>query len=646
MLERFVESARVRSWGFAAGITAIVLAPIAVILVCMATPTERPARMEPRMSMTVQSPLITDNLIVNQLTTSSTYAVQNWQQDGNVCFGAPNCPMNNWNPAGLASGPVQVYGGDNWGSLVTGLDAIDNNFKPGQIITICNEYQPSGPSADDGSIMFSNEDTASFPGNRFRMVGNSTLPSVEDRYKLGPAACAQFVYINTTPGTVTPCTNSNLNTCTYRWFVLGSVGRQYRMEVSSLQLWPVSAPAPITGGTTIGSNWSPVDVCPEVGGSAGSSCQDGYSTTLDDISMIEVSETTSSTVTLQSMEFATNGSPAGLGPMKCIENNGPANFVIQHEGTGSAGNLFSFPNAAAMTIQPGGMECFWNDQSFWHPIGSVISFASNVSPTQLVMGSGSSQLSGAAGSDNGAALIWGPMTLADSVTQTALAAMTLNPTGTGLASTSNIDARILDSRTFDTTGGATTVVGIVSALTSSQSAGANGVTNEAINIAASGGQNNYALVSQGGNVYWGLGGAMSFYFVNSAEWDDSGIANITGNLSVGSSAFGGALTTEIKATTGHILAVAGGTPVLSSCGTGSPTVTGTDAAGHYTTGGTATTCTLTFATTYTNTPNCIVTAQGTATEPTYTVSATAITVTVDIANTTYSYICIGAPAST
>lgn len=98
------------------------------------------------------------------------------------------------------------------------------------------------------------------------------------------------------------------------------------------------------------------------------------------------------------------------------------------------------------------------------------------------------------------------------------------------------------------------------------------------------------------------------------------------------------------ASTGHLKASSSSTPALSTCGsTPSPSIVSnsTDVAGKYTTGGTATTCTITFATTFTTAPTCIVATEGAATQPTYTVSATAITVTVDIAQTTYNYVCIG-----
>jgi hypothetical protein len=79
-------------------------------------------------------------------------------------------------------------------------------------------------------------------------------------------------------------------------------------------------------------------------------------------------------------------------------------------------------------------------------------------------------------------------------------------------------------------------------------------------------------------------------------------------------------------------------PVLSNCGT-SPTYVGTDNAGKLTTGSAATTCTITFGTAYVTAPACIVQENGGVTNPTFTTSTTALTITVDVASTVYSVWC-------
>lgn len=87
-----------------------------------------------------------------------------------------------------------------------------------------------------------------------------------------------------------------------------------------------------------------------------------------------------------------------------------------------------------------------------------------------------------------------------------------------------------------------------------------------------------------------------------------------------------------------------GTPVLTSCGTGSPAVTGTDNAFTVTQGTTTTGCIATFAQAFTAAPVCVAvneTAPGTAT-PAYTVTATAITlVTASTSGEIWQIICVG-----
>jgi len=89
----------------------------------------------------------------------------------------------------------------------------------------------------------------------------------------------------------------------------------------------------------------------------------------------------------------------------------------------------------------------------------------------------------------------------------------------------------------------------------------------------------------------------------------------------------------------HVNTVGRVPPVLSACGT-TPTFTGSDNALRLTTGSAATTCTVTFGTAFNTAPACVITPQGAAIQPTYTVSATAISMTVDIASTVYNIVCM------
>jgi len=87
-----------------------------------------------------------------------------------------------------------------------------------------------------------------------------------------------------------------------------------------------------------------------------------------------------------------------------------------------------------------------------------------------------------------------------------------------------------------------------------------------------------------------------------------------------------------------------GTPAISSCGGGTPTIVGTDNAFHVTQGSTATGCVLTFAQAFTVAPTCVAvnqTAPGTST-PAYTISTTAITlVTASTSGEIWNVVCIG-----
>ena len=87
-------------------------------------------------------------------------------------------------------------------------------------------------------------------------------------------------------------------------------------------------------------------------------------------------------------------------------------------------------------------------------------------------------------------------------------------------------------------------------------------------------------------------------------------------------------------------------PTLSSCGTGSPSVVGSNVAGTITVGTSATGCVATFATAYALAPICNITSQTAyaTTTPAYSVSASAITITqTSTSGNKYDYICVAQP---
>jgi hypothetical protein len=86
-----------------------------------------------------------------------------------------------------------------------------------------------------------------------------------------------------------------------------------------------------------------------------------------------------------------------------------------------------------------------------------------------------------------------------------------------------------------------------------------------------------------------------------------------------------------------------GTPAITSCGTGSPTIVGTDTAFTITQGTSATGCVATFSTPFVSTPVCVATNQtapATST-PAYTVTTTAVTlVTASTTGEIWNVICV------
>lgn len=93
----------------------------------------------------------------------------------------------------------------------------------------------------------------------------------------------------------------------------------------------------------------------------------------------------------------------------------------------------------------------------------------------------------------------------------------------------------------------------------------------------------------------------------------------------------------------HLRVGNGTAPALTSCGTGSPAITGTDVAGIVTAGTAATGCVITFNKAYTSTPFCTVTWQGTPLlTQSYTISASAITLTqTSTSGDLINYMCVG-----
>ncbi len=120
----------------------------------------------------------------------------------------------------------------------------------------------------------------------------------------------------------------------------------------------------------------------------------------------------------------------------------------------------------------------------------------------------------------------------------------------------------------------------------------------------------------------------------------SGGLGVVGRLNVGgtNNEFGNAAGVPAHISSSQLTA-----PALTSCGTGSPSIVGTDTAGTITTGTSAAGCVITFNVAYAAAPHCVVNWQTTpAASQSYTVSASAITLTQTSASgRLVNYVCVG-----
>lgn len=229
----------------------------------------------------------------------------------------------------------------------------------------------------------------------------------------------------------------------------------------------------------------------------------------------------------------------------------------------------------------------------------------------------------------------GNVTLGDAATD----AHTIN--GTALVSTTAADGAGTKAINIRGTGGAASVNPQAGTLLTLENAASNvsisllSTTNaKKINFG------NSSAAADGAIDYDGISRGLRFVTAGTAwmSLDSAGLLTNTGNVTHGDA--------DADKTTlwGHVQ-TEGSVPTVSSCGTGSGTPVGSSAAFRALSGNT-TTCTWTFARTYTQAPVCVGRGEGTATIPTCTVSATAITCTTLIAATTYHWICIGVTGGT
>lgn len=156
--------------------------------------------------------------------------------------------------------------------------------------------------------------------------------------------------------------------------------------------------------------------------------------------------------------------------------------------------------------------------------------------------------------------------------------------------------------------------------------------------------NKFTVTSSNGNTSAaGTLSCTSDFAVNTNKFTvtaSSGNTLVAGTLSVNGNPTLGDANADLSTVFGHVLYNGTAPSKSAGCdGSGTATVTGTDAAFHSTTGTGATACTWTFSRTYTVAPTCTVFVEGGGANPTCTISATAITCTVAAASTVYHWMC-------
>lgn len=222
-----------------------------------------------------------------------------------------------------------------------------------------------------------------------------------------------------------------------------------------------------------------------------------------------------------------------------------------------------------------------------------------------------------------------PLTIVGATTITGPAnGMAANILNASAAQTTGVDViRGRSNGTFNTTSSGLVSSGVLGLADSTRSSGANSLINVGVRGQASGGQENYAMTSEGS-------------FVVATSLGASGVFTETA-LSVIPSSVGGTVAVYGKVRDG------GPVGTIGSCGGGTPTIIGGLFAMQITidTGG-PTACSVTFASTYTTEPTCTATLDGGSEALWFSAkSATGFTIEADSGNGLSTYtanvICIG-----
>ena len=425
--------------------------------------------------------------------------------------------IDDWHPVDLGLRPVlEVQAGDNTGNLITGIDAIGAGFEIGTRLTICNTNAPQ----DAGIVQFAPEDTHSAPNNRIWTpgYGRTTGQTATDRMAIGPSSCADVIYMQP----------DQSDTSIQRWIWIGQDSRLSTAVTKQLGLYPYSFPAPISGSV---DDFEGTDLCPMSGGNGGmggpvaGTCEAGSDPSFTSYTSVFIRTATPDLVTLTGMKYAASGGQQaeGQGPVKLMCNLGPGDLRLSNT-DGASTQLDQFKinvgagSEADIVLRPGGCSLWYHirDTGGWIPLThqDYLFDARDVRMTRGLMVTGVDVRSGG---EN--AILSVDNSVAD------------RPMG------AYRNHLVRDVGTYDTTAGSVLAIGTSILAAGVRSTGSDTLVNVALDLVAGNGQDNYALWSESGNVYFGRGSQMGTFYANTALFDVSGRASLEGPVTVGGGDF-------------------------------------------------------------------------------------------------------------
>jgi hypothetical protein len=506
--------------------------------------------------------------------------------------------LDNFSPSAIATNKViYVRASDDAGTVITGIDASSIQLDDER--TFCNVNGQN----DDAVLSLRNLDTASLAANRILTPAAGNIGNIgRSDFYIGPDECATLVYA--APDVTAPAFRA--------WIVKDANVRFAHIVTRQLQFYPSYYAAALSGTT---HNYVPtpsgtgVYTCPTSSGGSVSCGEAGNDLDAESSTIINLRTATGAAATLTGLAY-TFSKPYSNGPVKILTNLGPGDIILKNCGAGSGvNNQFQFnANGSAsydVVMKPNAVPVMLfheRDNGRWIALGKYDYVFEGHNVTM----------------NEGAVIKQGAQAQAIDISRGDIAT-TLDTAA----------VRINDTSTMDASSSSRAGTGLSVTQGASRSSAGGTVVNIAADFEAKNGTDNYALRTKSGKVYLGQGGATTLMYANFPYVDFAHDHKVEGNLVVGNGDFAGATTAHVGTT--------GTAASLTTCGTGA-TISGSDISGRFTVGTGTTTCTLTFARTYTVIPSCRVTAEN-GTPPAWTPTAGSLGFMVVAAGASYDYDC-------